>query len=88
MTITWLEVATLEEQELQGRPRRRAKWRPSDGYVGDVISKAYSHLTLRITVDQDFVKDMIVASWGWNHWVSCIVTYLFQARSDQISSCL
>ena len=30
MTMTWLEVSILEEQGLLGRPRQRAKWRPSD----------------------------------------------------------
>ena len=41
-----------------------------------IVRIVIERFTLRITVDQDFVKDMIVASWGWNHWVSCIVTYL------------
>ena len=30
ITMTWLEVATLEEQGLLGRPRQRARWTPSD----------------------------------------------------------
>ena len=30
VTGTWLGVSTLEEQGLLGRPRQRAKWRPSD----------------------------------------------------------
>ena len=41
-----------------------------------MVSIVIESFTFKITVDQDFVKDMIVASWGWNHWVSCIVTYL------------